>query len=162
MNFAEDLTRYREVECLILQRGLLEGPAALRGQVRNAEAPMVTPTSTYTNDGFSSVTRAPSKENTIMSWLRSVSKCILVAGVALFILTGTAFAQLVPFPRATSASIAAPRLQDSRHVRRVEESHLRKDASNVPDCLPTNNPPEASMLTSRIDNLMGSSNEVSQ
>ena len=37
----------------------------------------------------------------------------------------------MPHPRAPSASIAAPRLQDSKHVRRVEPSHLRKDAPNV-------------------------------
>ena len=77
-----------------------------------------------------------------MNWSRSVSKCALVAGAALLILMGTAFAQraqnaaaadgsVLPFPRAPSASIAAPRLQDSKHVRRVEPSHLRKDAPNV-------------------------------
>ena len=38
---------------------------------------------------------------------------------------------MLPFPGAPSASIAAPRLQDSKHVRRVEPNHLRKDAPNV-------------------------------
>lgn len=77
-----------------------------------------------------------------MSRLRSVSKYALVAGAMLVVPMDTAFAQraqnassadgsVLPFPRATSASIAAPRLQDSKHVRRVEPSHLRKDAPNV-------------------------------
>lgn len=77
-----------------------------------------------------------------MNWFSSASKCALVAGAALVILIGPAFAQVaqnaaaddgsvLPFPRAPSASIAAPRLQDSKHVRRVEPSHLRKDAPNV-------------------------------
>ena len=77
-----------------------------------------------------------------MSWLRSVSKYALVAGAMLVVPMDTAFAQraqnassadgsALPFPRAPSASIAAPRLQDSKHVRRVEPSHLRKDAPNV-------------------------------
>ncbi|HUL86677.1 MAG TPA: arylsulfatase [Pseudolabrys sp.] len=38
---------------------------------------------------------------------------------------------VLPFPPAPSASIAAPRLQDSKHQRRVETSHLSKDAPNV-------------------------------
>ena len=77
-----------------------------------------------------------------MNWFSSVSRCSLVAGAALLILVGPAFAQraqngtvddgsVLPFPRAPSASIAAPRLQDSKHVRRVEPNHLRKDAPNV-------------------------------
>jgi len=77
-----------------------------------------------------------------MNGFNSVSKCALVAGASLLILIGPAFAQRVqnaapadgsvlPFPRAPSASIAAPRLQDSKHVRRVETNHLRKDAPNV-------------------------------
>ena len=77
-----------------------------------------------------------------MKHFSHVSKCALVAGAALLILIGTAFAQhtpdaaaadgsVLPFPRAPSASIAAPRLQDSKHVRRAEPSHLRKDAPNV-------------------------------
>ena len=47
----------------------------------------------------------------------------------------------------------------------LERAPARNMASlciSRPDCLPMNNPPEASMLTSRIDELMGSSNEVSQ
>lgn len=77
-----------------------------------------------------------------MSWLRSVSTCALVAGALLLVPMGTAVAQRVqkaaaadgsvlPFPPAPSASIAAPRLQDSKHVRRVEPRHLDKDAPNV-------------------------------
>ena len=77
-----------------------------------------------------------------MNWFSRVSKSAVVAGAALVILIGPAFAQraqnaaagdgsVLPFPRAPSASIAAPRLQDSKHVRRVEPSHLRKDAPNV-------------------------------
>ena len=77
-----------------------------------------------------------------MSWLRSVSTCALVAGALLLVPMGTAVAQRVqkaaaadgsvlPFPPAPSASIAARRLQDSKHVRRVEPRHLDKDAPNV-------------------------------
>ena len=47
---------------------------------------------------------------------------------------GTAVANdgsVLPFPPAPSASVAAPRLQDSKHQRRVEKSHLPKDAPNV-------------------------------
>ena len=38
---------------------------------------------------------------------------------------------VLPFPSTPSASVAAPRLQDSKHQRRVEKSHLPKDAPNV-------------------------------
>jgi hypothetical protein len=38
---------------------------------------------------------------------------------------------VLPFPPVPSASVAAPRLQDSKHQRRPEQSHLRKDAPNV-------------------------------
>ena len=38
---------------------------------------------------------------------------------------------VLPFPPVPSASIAAPRLQDSKHQRRPEQSHLPKDAPNV-------------------------------
>jgi arylsulfatase len=38
---------------------------------------------------------------------------------------------VLPFPPAASASVAAPRLQDSKHQRRVEKSHLPKAAPNV-------------------------------
>ena len=38
---------------------------------------------------------------------------------------------VLPFPRATSASVAKPRLQDSKHQRRIEPEHLQKDAPNV-------------------------------
>ena len=73
---------------------------------------------------------------------RRTTTCSFVASVALFALTGPALAQrnntvaaadgsVLPFPGAPSASIAAPRLQDSKHVRRVEPNHLRKDAPNV-------------------------------
>jgi len=37
----------------------------------------------------------------------------------------------LPFPPAPSASVAAPTLQGSRHVRRVERSHLPKGAPNI-------------------------------
>ena len=37
----------------------------------------------------------------------------------------------LPFPLTPSASIAAPSLQESKHQRRVEESHLPKNAPNV-------------------------------
>jgi arylsulfatase A-like enzyme len=73
---------------------------------------------------------------------RRTTTCSFVASVALLGLMGPAFAQrntsvaaadgsVLPFPGAPSASIAAPRLQDSKHVRRVEPNHLRKDAPNV-------------------------------
>lgn len=38
---------------------------------------------------------------------------------------------VLPFPPTPSASIAAPRLQDSKHQRRVEQDHLPKDAPNI-------------------------------
>jgi arylsulfatase A-like enzyme len=38
---------------------------------------------------------------------------------------------VLPFPSAPSASVAAPRLQDSKHQWRVEKSHLPKDAPNI-------------------------------
>jgi arylsulfatase len=37
----------------------------------------------------------------------------------------------LPFPPARSASVAAPTLQASKHQRRSEKSHLRKDAPNI-------------------------------
>jgi arylsulfatase A-like enzyme len=45
--------------------------------------------------------------------------------------TAPADGSVLPFPPVPSASIAAPRLQDSRHQRRAEPSHLSKDAPNV-------------------------------
>jgi arylsulfatase A-like enzyme len=38
---------------------------------------------------------------------------------------------VLPFPPTPSASVAAPRLQDSKHQRRVEKSRLPKDAPNI-------------------------------
>ncbi len=38
---------------------------------------------------------------------------------------------VLPFPPTPSASVAAPRLQDSKHQRRVETSRLPKDAPNI-------------------------------
>jgi arylsulfatase A-like enzyme len=38
---------------------------------------------------------------------------------------------VLPFPATPSASVAAPRLQDSKHQRRTETSHLPKDAPNI-------------------------------
>jgi arylsulfatase A-like enzyme len=38
---------------------------------------------------------------------------------------------VLPFPKASSASIAGETLQESKHVRRVEASHLPKDAPNI-------------------------------
>ena len=38
---------------------------------------------------------------------------------------------VLPFPPTPSASVAAPTLQDSKHQRRVETSHLPKDAPNI-------------------------------
>src|SRR5487761_2622719 len=38
---------------------------------------------------------------------------------------------LLPFPPVPSASVAAPRLQDSIHKRRAQPNHLRKGAPNV-------------------------------
>ena len=38
---------------------------------------------------------------------------------------------VLPFPPTPSASIAKPRLQDSTMTRRVETSHLPKDAPNI-------------------------------
>jgi arylsulfatase A-like enzyme len=38
---------------------------------------------------------------------------------------------VLPFPPTPSASVAAPRLQDSKHQRRVEKGRLPKDAPNI-------------------------------
>jgi arylsulfatase len=38
---------------------------------------------------------------------------------------------VLPFAPTPSASVAAPRLQDSKHQRRVEKNHLPKDAPNI-------------------------------
>jgi hypothetical protein len=38
---------------------------------------------------------------------------------------------VLPFPSMPSASVAKPRLQDSIHKRRVEQSHLPADAPNI-------------------------------
>jgi arylsulfatase A-like enzyme len=38
---------------------------------------------------------------------------------------------VLPFQSAPSASLAAPRLQDSKHQRRVEQNHLPKNAPNI-------------------------------
>ena len=38
---------------------------------------------------------------------------------------------VLPFPPSPSASVAAPRLQDSKHQRRIEKDHLPKDAPNI-------------------------------
>jgi arylsulfatase A-like enzyme len=38
---------------------------------------------------------------------------------------------VLPFPTTPSASIAKPTLQESKHQRRVEQSHLPKDAPNI-------------------------------
>ena len=38
---------------------------------------------------------------------------------------------VLPFQPAPSASVAAPRLQDSKHQRRVEQNHLPKNAPNI-------------------------------
>lgn len=43
----------------------------------------------------------------------------------------TADGPILPFPPAPSASIAAETLQESKHQRRAEPSHLRKDAPNI-------------------------------
>ena len=37
---------------------------------------------------------------------------------------------VLPFPPVPSASVAAPTLQESRHVRRAEPNHLSADAPN--------------------------------
>ena len=38
---------------------------------------------------------------------------------------------VLPFQPAPSASLAAPRLQDSKHLRRMEQNHLPKNAPNI-------------------------------
>ena len=38
---------------------------------------------------------------------------------------------VLPFPPTPSASVAGPTLQESKHQRRVEKSHLPKDAPNI-------------------------------
>jgi hypothetical protein len=38
---------------------------------------------------------------------------------------------VMPFPPVPSASVAAPRLQDSKHQRRAQPQHLKPDAPNV-------------------------------
>ncbi len=75
-----------------------------------------------------------------MTQMRSI---ICAGASALLLLCGCAspvFAQggaapndgsVLPFPPVPSASIAAETLQDSKHQRRVEPSHLPKDAPNI-------------------------------
>ncbi len=68
--------------------------------------------------------------------IRRVAKAVLVSTVALAIFQSSAKAgpddgSILPFPTAPSASVAEPRLQDSAHHRRVETSHLPKDAPNI-------------------------------
>ncbi|NVO13531.1 MAG: arylsulfatase [Rhodoplanes sp.] len=72
-------------------------------------------------------------------------KAIARSGVALFLALGIATPALsqsaapavpadgsvLPFPTVPSASVAAPRLQDSTHQRRAEASRLPKDAPNI-------------------------------
>jgi arylsulfatase A-like enzyme len=63
----------------------------------------------------------------------------LTAGIMLLssalMLPATVLAQskgaTLPFPPVPSASIAGPTLQESKHVRRAEPNHLKKDAPNV-------------------------------
>ena len=43
----------------------------------------------------------------------------------------TADGSILPFPPVPSASVAAETLQESKHQRRVEPSHLPKDAPNI-------------------------------
>ena len=38
---------------------------------------------------------------------------------------------VLPFQPTPSASLAAPRLQDSKHQRRVDQNHLPKNAPNI-------------------------------
>ena len=63
-----------------------------------------------------------------------------VFAFAVACITSSAFAQgdiapsdgsVLPFPPTPTASVAAPTLQQSKMVRRVEESHLPKDAPNI-------------------------------
>ena len=62
-----------------------------------------------------------------------------VLAFAVACITSSAFAQgdapsdgsVLPFPPTPTASVAAPTLQQSKMVRRVEESHLPKDAPNI-------------------------------
>jgi arylsulfatase A-like enzyme len=65
-----------------------------------------------------------------------------VAGLAVLLVAGLPFStsaraetptdgSVLPFPPTPSASVAAPRLQDSTMTRRVEPGHLPKDAPNI-------------------------------
>lgn len=60
---------------------------------------------------------------------------ILVLAVALpgaaIAADATGTGTVLPFPPVPSASVAGPTLQESRHVRRAEPGHLRKDAPNI-------------------------------
>ncbi len=65
-------------------------------------------------------------------------KYILAAAFASVLNAATANAapvpadgSVLPFQPTPSASVAAPRLQDSRHQRRVEQNHLPKNAPNI-------------------------------
>ena len=65
-----------------------------------------------------------------------IARSFLCFALAVAALPGKAAADsddgsVLPFPTAPSASVAEPRLQDSTHQRRVEKSHLPKDAPNI-------------------------------
>jgi arylsulfatase len=64
-----------------------------------------------------------------------VAKRFLLVLLACVILPRAVLAEtdgsILPFSPAPSASVAEPRLQDSKHERRAEQSHLPKDAPNI-------------------------------
>jgi arylsulfatase A-like enzyme len=75
-----------------------------------------------------------------MTHMRSIARSLASALLLLCGCASPVFAQgaaaandgsVLPFPPVPSASIAAETLQDSRHQRRVESSHLSKDAPNI-------------------------------
>ncbi len=77
--------------------------------------------------------------NHITKHIRDASVCCLLATSAFAVAHGqgttpsgpTADGSVLPFPPTPSASVAAPTLQESKHQRRVEQSHLPKNPPNI-------------------------------
>ena len=70
----------------------------------------------------------------IATLFASGSSVLATGGLGLCVLVLAASADdgsVLPFEPTSSASVAAPRLQDSKMMRRVEKSHLPKDAPNI-------------------------------
>ena len=61
----------------------------------------------------------------------AIISCVSIANAAPLETAVPTDGSVLPFPPVPSASIAAPRLQDSSHQRRPEQNHLSRDAPNV-------------------------------